>query len=710
MHNLSKSVVSSLIYSMKRRIVVELYSPSLRNLWKEWDARVTVVLSLTIQILLSILGNRRKSSRKRAIRLFIWLGYISADSVATFALGILSSNVTDMYDQRNNKAVDANTELAAFWAPFLLLHLGGPDSITAYALEDNELWLRQGIGLIVQTGMVLYVFLMGWTGSRLSVLSLVMFLPGLVKYGERVWILKSASDKVRRTSMDRTKYFYRKENFNKENDIKKNSGYLIGVDRLVEIQLPVDLSGLNNNNSITDEDVLLVAYGLMDISNRLFVDSTLNYMERDTAHTFFRNISSEDAFRVIEIELGLRYDLLYTKTLLILKPWRLCLRVFTFFLATLVLILFTALVHNKDRYSKVDLSITFMLLIVSFLLEIHAALVLLSSDWFLVWLAKKHYKTSNLMKALISSSLISLSKTPRWSNTMSQYSLLNFPNKAKPHLNSCNKLILNMIGSIHDFSSQYTDSDIPEDLRRLIFQFFKQKAAEESTVEVPTARESEEEAGNIKDIIPGISIREEFEYNIMVWHIATEVCYYLDREINPVNCKSIMKISRYLMYLLAEHPSMLSVGTGQNIYQEISGEIEHAISTKCAEIDVTRKNQVCDKLLEYFTSDEALKANKTNYTTNGFVIKTAFDLVKKMNKTYPSKPSDADAKWQKIGSKWFEMLVQAANNCRGNEHAQQLRRGGEFLTHVWLLMAYFGLTDHSVISREPRPIARLFTK
>ncbi|KAK1580913.1 hypothetical protein Q3G72_001306 [Acer saccharum] len=704
-------VVSSLIYSMKRRIVLEPFTPSLRNLWKEWDARVMVVLSLTLQILLSILGNRRKSSRKLAIRIFIWFGYISADSVATFALGILSSNVTDMYDQRNNNAVDANIELAAFWAPFLLLHMGGPDSITAYALEDNELWLRQGIGLIVQTGMALYVFLMGWTGSRLSFLSLVMFLPGLVKYGERVWILRSASDKIRRTSMARENYFYRQEKFYKETDIKKNSGYLIGVDRLVEIQLPVDLSGLNNNNSITDEDVLLVAYGLMDISNRLFVDSTLNYMERDTGHTFFRNISSEDAFRVIEIELGLRYDLLYTKTSLLFKPWRLCLRVFTFFLTTLVLILFTVLVH-KEKHSKVDLSITFMLLIVSFLLEIYAALVLLSSDWFLVWLTKKHYKTSNLMKALVSSSLISLSKTPRWSNKMSQYSLLNFTNKAKPHLYSCNKL-LNMLESIHMyFNSQYWDSDIPEDLRRLIFQVFKQKAEEARTVEVPSGlfrREESEEAGNIKDIIPGVSIREEFEYNIMVWHIATEVCYYLDREINPVNCKSIKQISRYLMYLLVEHPSMLSAGTGQINFQEISGEIESVISDKCAD-NVARKNQVCDTLLEHFTSDVVLKANKNNYATKWFVIKTAFDLVKKLNKTYPSKPSDADAKWQKIGNKWFEMLVQAANNCRGNEHAQQLRRGGEFLSHVWLLLAYFGLTDHSVISREPRPIARLFTK
>ncbi|KAK2652771.1 hypothetical protein Ddye_012679 [Dipteronia dyeriana] len=162
-----------------------------------------------------------------------------------------------------------------------------------------------------------------------------------------------------------------------------------------------------------------------------------------------------------------------------------------------------------------------------------------------------------------------------------------------------------MIGSIHMyFNSQYWDRDIPEDLRRLIFQVFKQKAVD---VEVPSElfrrEKSEEEAGNIKDIIP--------------------------------------------------------VGTGQNVFQEITGVIESVISSQYAGIDVT---------------------------------------------------TDADAKWQKIGSKWFEMLVQAANNCRGNDHAQQLRRGGEFLTHVWLLMAYFGLTDHSVISKEPRPIARLFTR
>ena len=35
-----------------------------------------------------------------------------------------------------------------------------------------------------------------------------------------------------------------------------------------------------------------------------------------------------------------------------------------------------------------------------------------------------------------------------------------------------------------------------------------------------------------------------------------------------------------------------------------------------------------------------------------------------------------------ISSVWTEMLAYAACHCRGNYHAQQLRWGGELLTHV----------------------------
>ena len=66
-------------------------------------------------------------------------------------------------------------KLTAFWAPFLLLHLGGPDTITAYSLEDNEFWLRHLLGLGVQTGVALYIFISAWTASHLSILSILIF-------------------------------------------------------------------------------------------------------------------------------------------------------------------------------------------------------------------------------------------------------------------------------------------------------------------------------------------------------------------------------------------------------------------------------------------------------------------------------------------------------------------------------------------------------
>lgn len=50
--------------------------------------------------------------------------------------------------------------------------------------------------------------------------------------------------------------------------------------------------------------------------------------------------------------------------------------------------------------------------------------------------------------------------------------------------------------------------------------------------------------------------------------------------------------------------------------------------------------------------------------------------------------------WEELGDFWLEMMAYSATRCPVNVHAQKLRYGGEFLTHIWLLMAHFGLTHH----------------
>ncbi|GMP42199.1 hypothetical protein CsSME_00012019 [Camellia sinensis var. sinensis] len=44
---------------------------------------------------------------------------------------------------------------------------------------------------------------------------------------------------------------------------------------------------------------------------------------------------------------------------------------------------------------------------------------------------------------------------------------------------------------------------------------------------------------------------------------------------------------------------------------------------------------------------------------------------------------------------WVEMLCYVANHCPVKNHVQELRRGGQFVTHVWLLLMHFGIRKRS---------------
>ena len=111
---------------------------------------------------------------------------------------MLSSN----QGESEGRFVDPNYVITVFWAPFLLLDLGGPDTITANSLEDDELWQRHLLGLLVQVGGAIYVFLTTWTSTNaLYIMAIPVFIAGIIKYGQRTWVLMSASREHLRDSM-----------------------------------------------------------------------------------------------------------------------------------------------------------------------------------------------------------------------------------------------------------------------------------------------------------------------------------------------------------------------------------------------------------------------------------------------------------------------------------------------------------------------------
>ncbi|GJX42945.1 disease resistance protein [Tanacetum coccineum] len=121
------------------------------------------------------------------------MGAKRIDRITTIALGLLVDRQGNSSSSDNTKNECGDLMLMAFWAPYLQLHLGGPYTITAFALADNELWLRQLLGLLVQTTATIYITLLAWNNILVSFLIIPMLLCVIIKYGERTWVLMSAN-------------------------------------------------------------------------------------------------------------------------------------------------------------------------------------------------------------------------------------------------------------------------------------------------------------------------------------------------------------------------------------------------------------------------------------------------------------------------------------------------------------------------------------
>lgn len=164
---------------------------NLMQQWNLWETHAMVLLSLILQLFLLLTGSLQQSNAGHWLKAPTWLAYVGADLVAVYALGLFSQ-YEDKYKLGRQSFGDT---LPFLWIPFLLVHLGGQDSITAFSIEDNNLWLRHVWNLVVQGALALYVFWKSFYRISYNVLMPAMFIyvAGIIKYGERAWALKSAS-------------------------------------------------------------------------------------------------------------------------------------------------------------------------------------------------------------------------------------------------------------------------------------------------------------------------------------------------------------------------------------------------------------------------------------------------------------------------------------------------------------------------------------
>ena len=162
-----------------------------KKVWDKWNLRSFILFSILVQICLLFVAGLRKKTKNRWVIMTIWSAYLLADWAASFSVGLVFDS-EEKYTSGPGSGDDTGL-LLVLWTPFLLLLVGGQDRITSFAIEDNELWLRHLVWLLLQISTTGFVYIQSFYQNKLWMPTLFLLIAGTIKYAERTVALYLAS-------------------------------------------------------------------------------------------------------------------------------------------------------------------------------------------------------------------------------------------------------------------------------------------------------------------------------------------------------------------------------------------------------------------------------------------------------------------------------------------------------------------------------------
>ncbi|XP_047090396.1 uncharacterized protein LOC124702317 [Lolium rigidum] len=669
------------------------------DVWNEWATQILVLLSLALQIVLHVSAKvRQREASSVLLRLLLWLAYQLADSTATYAVGQLFFS-----------SAPRNHHLVAFWAPFLLLHLGGPDNITAYALEDSKLWKRHFLSLVVQVlgaGYVMYKHIVG-SGILLMLAAILMAVIGVAKYGERTWALWCASFSTLQSSLKVMARETHHQHFHAEHQ-----------DQYTDF------------DDVDAELLLQYAHSLFHICKRGIVDSVIdgdsdNPSEVDSAtNKIIWNLMDNRArmWTVMEMELSLMYDILYTKASVIHSWFGYCIRVISPLAIVASLVLFQ--LNRKDGYSQVDVAITYTLLGGALVLETRSLLAALGSSWALAFLCGTRWnwlqhaalctgRWHRLRRALVSlrrsppGKMIMPGSSRRWPGTIGQHNMLRFRTGQVDPTSRWLGDISKMLG-LREWWDRRCYSwtiIIPEKVKERA-QAVQRWVLPGDINTMGLLRHKWGESALHEKRYPGLYERlktylgVDFHESIIIWHIATDLILAERKQRGHDSAdhrvEVIRTLSNYMMFLLVDRPYMLP-GLPQNwLYKQTCKNLdrickEHLIHPRgnsfCTMLEKLfrphhhsglESSELEEKLAEIILKEpQEKKASDSENPRLMYARRIAAELLVYENNEL-----------RVLLDLWTDFLAYAANRCSRESHARKLSSGGEFTTVLWLLIEH----------------------
>jgi hypothetical protein len=670
-----------LIISFRRAMAV---SPL--DLWNRWGIQILLLLSLCLQVLLHPLAGVRRRSGSGLQRGVLWLAYQLASSTAIVAMGHLTL-INDDNPSRDRR------RLTAFWAPFLLLHQGGPDSIGAYALQDSQLWLRHLKLLVMQAIAAAYVLFKRLPNPTrgsfmLQLAAFLMWAIGVVRYTEKVVALKRGNWDSIRSSLKKQPVV-----------VAKHHHHL--------------------NNHTDDEEVhLRHAHHLFHISRRATVDS---WLDKDPEHNTFEMLKAlrkkdyRGMWAFAEMVTSLTYDILYTKAGVV-HTWP---GYITRLMSSLAIIPSSFMLFHfsgKAGHSKTDVAVTYTLLAGAFLVEVASLLGALGSTWAYAFLSTTRW--SWLRYATLCTGrwdqlrrLVMGVSDRRWSGRMGQYNMLHFSSRRKRAYTPMLGRVVSVLGFEEFWNRKHfaTTVDISDDLKQQLFDSIQRTTKAGLKTQHAVTRKSccwgqealeEEGKGLYERIKENRNLGVEFQDGIMIWHIGTDIFLArrksYSRDVAGL-VKSIRVLSNYMMFLVVEHPDMLPGLAQTTVYHQTCENL----SDRCSRTLVHPTSNVSSALKQIFSvrdgpdfgeqrqADELANIvykERPQYSPDVPRLSHANGVAEELVNRQKQKGSNSVFKL--LLNVWMDFLVYAANRCSRESHCKKLGRGGELTTVLWIMGHY----------------------
>ncbi|CAM0885529.1 unnamed protein product [Alopecurus aequalis] len=608
----------------------------LQDLQNLLPVQILVLYSLGLQfidILFLCAGVRRKESSGGGVPvqvILLWLAYNFGNTFATYTLARLSFF-----------SAAGDHPLVALWAPFILLHLAGPDNIAAYALQDNQLSLRSLQTFFAQVtagGYFLYTY-RNSSGDFLRLASRLMFAVAVVKYGERWLALQRGNLGSIRDSL------------------KKTPPAMYSHVHPQDVNLKEIEDGLE---TLDYESSVRRAQSLFHICKCGMVDSSEDEPDRENLKAKMKDV---ELWAIIQIELSFMYDILYTKAAVIHTWHGYTIRIISpvstrhFDLAAAVPF------HGRwDRLRRLVISVTC------------GGARMWSGNMGQYNILHFCTRPNTILTRPLLGSLAKLVGLEALWNRKHFSGAINISD----HVSIIKVCISNHIHLLYTKGLFNTLGKVKHEWGM-------------------TTLEHREQVNEFKEILGN-----EFQEGIIIWHIGTDFflskCNRANASLGLMN--AIKALSNYMMFLLVERPYMLPGIAQIRLYQRTCKALDQGVSHCHPTSGIC---SVLKRFFRWRDDPPGLTSMSTHSRTHAEDLYNKYAAIQEFSYetvrlTYSATVAKELLKYEKkhgtteslqlLLEVWADMLVYAGNKCSRESHAKKLSSGGELTTIVWLLVEH----------------------